>query len=143
MIEHTLYNMGTIFFPQKTSMSWVIAHRIFAGPGQILGWLQLKTIYFDPSKTAPTRPFNKISLSKQVFHTLWTRLLHIQKSKKNSFWPSYCKKSNLDNLLVQPSQTNKSDTDMSSWFFWTLPWWLWISMHISTTYMLQSIFLKE
>ncbi len=48
-----------------------------------------------------------ISLSGLVFHTLWTRLLHIQKSKSILFWPSYCTKSKLDKLLVGPSRTKK------------------------------------
>ncbi len=69
-----------------------------------LGWLQFKTMYLYASKTAPIRPFDMISSSKQVFCTLWTRLLHNQKSKNILFWPSYCKKPKLDNLLVGPSQ---------------------------------------
>jgi hypothetical protein len=57
----------------------------FAQPGQILGCLQFKTMYLYPCITAPIWPFDVISASKQVFYTLWTRLLHIQKSKNILF----------------------------------------------------------
>jgi hypothetical protein len=58
---------------------------IIALPGQILGRLQLKTMYLYASKIAPMRPFDMISSSKQVCYALWTRLLHIQKSKNILF----------------------------------------------------------
>ncbi len=94
-----------------------VAHGSLAWPGQILGRLQFKTMYHYASKIAPMQPFDMISSSKQVFHNLWTRLLHFQKTKNILFWPSYCTKSKLDSLLVVPSQTNKLDIDMLSWFF--------------------------
>ncbi len=88
----------------------------FARPGQILGWLQFKTMYLYASKTAPIWLFEMLSSTKQAFYTLWTRLLHIQKSKNILFWPSNCTKSKLDNLLVGPSWKTKLETDMLSWF---------------------------
>ncbi len=144
MIEHTLYYMGRFLFVQKFQCVYEIwPAEIFARPVQILGWFQFETIYLYASKTAPIQPFDMISSSKQVFYTLWTRLLHIQKSKTVLFWPSYCTKSKLDYLLVGPSQTNKLEKNMLSWFFWKLPWWLLLIMHISTTSMLQNIFFNE
>jgi hypothetical protein len=145
MIEHTLYYMGKFLIVQKNPacMYELWPTENFAWPGQILGQLQFKTMYLYASKSAPMQPFDKLSSSKQGFHTLWTRLLHIQKSKHILFWPSYCTKSKLDNLLVGPSRTNKSETDMLSCFFWKLPWWLLLSMHISTTSMLLRDFLKD
>ncbi len=108
---------GKIFFPKNPACHRLSSMENFAGPSQILSWLQFKTMYLYGSKTAPIRLFDKISSSKHVFHTLWTRLLHIKKSKHVIFWPSYCTKLKLDNLLVGPSQTNKSKTDMLSYFF--------------------------
>jgi hypothetical protein len=81
MIEHTLYYMGKFVFVQKFQHAYELwPMEIFAQPGQILGRLQFKTMYLYASKTAPVWPFDMISPSKQVFITLWTRLLHIQKS---------------------------------------------------------------
>jgi hypothetical protein len=57
----------------------------FARPCQILGQLQFKTMCHYASKTAPIQLFDMISSGKQVFYTLWTRLLHIQKSKNDLF----------------------------------------------------------
>jgi hypothetical protein len=145
MIEHTLYNIGIFLFVPKFQHVYELWPAwISARPGQILGRLQFKTMYLYASKVAPIQPFDMISSSIQGFHILWTRLLHIQKSKNILFWPSYCKISILDNLLVGPSRTNKSEIDMLSWFFLKkLPWWLLLSMHISTTSMLRSNFMKE
>ncbi len=82
MIEHTLYYMGKVLFIQKFQHVYELwPMEIFAGPGQILGRLQFKTMYLYATKTAPTWPFAIISSSKQVFYSVWTRLLHIQKSK--------------------------------------------------------------
>jgi hypothetical protein len=118
MIEHTLYYMGKLFFFQKMPACHELwPTEIFAGPGQILGRLQFKTMYLYVSKTALIRLFDMISSSKQVFYTFWTRLLHIQKSKNILCWPSYCIKSKLDNLLVRPSQTNKLEIDTLACFF--------------------------
>jgi hypothetical protein len=58
---------------------------MFARPAQILGQLQFKTMYLHASKTAFIQLFDMISSSKQVLNTLWTRLLHIQKSKNILF----------------------------------------------------------
>ena len=117
-IEHTFHYMAIFLFVQKIQHVYELwPTKIFAQPGQILGQLQFKTMYLYASKTAPIRPFDMISWSKQVFYALWTRLLHIQKSQHILCWPSYCTESKLENLLVGPSQKQKSETDMLSWFF--------------------------
>jgi hypothetical protein len=74
-----------IFFVQKSSVYELLPTEIFAWPGQILNQLQFKTIYLPASKTAPIQPLDIISSSNQVFYTIWTRLLHIQKSKNILF----------------------------------------------------------
>ncbi len=105
MIEHALYNMRIFLFVQNFQHVYKLwPMKIFARPGQILGRLQLKTMYLNACKTAHIQPFDMISSSKQVFYTLWTGLLHIQKSKNILFWPSYCTKLKLDDLLVGPSR---------------------------------------
>jgi hypothetical protein len=77
-----LYYMGKFLFVQQIQHLYKLwPMEILARPGQILGWLQFKTMYLYASKTAPIRPFGMISSSKQVFYALWTRLLHIQKSQ--------------------------------------------------------------
>jgi hypothetical protein len=82
MIEHTLYNMGKFLFVQKFQHVYELwPTDMFAWPSQILGQLQFKTMYLYASKTAPMWPFDMIISNKIVFYTLWTRLLHIQKSK--------------------------------------------------------------
>jgi hypothetical protein len=82
MIEHTLYYMGNLLFVQEFQHVYELwPMEIFAGPGQILGQLQFKTMYLYATKTAPIQPFGINSSIKQVFHIIWTRLLHIQKSK--------------------------------------------------------------
>jgi hypothetical protein len=113
MIEHTLYYMGRFLFVEKFQHVYELwPTDFFARPGQILGRLQCKTMYLYTSKTAPIQPFDMISSSRQVFYAFWSRLLHIQKSKNILFWPSYCTKSKLDNLLVGPSRKKKSETVM-------------------------------
>ncbi len=82
-----------------------------------------------------------ISSSKQVFLYSLDKAAAYSKGKKKIFWPSYCTKSKLDNLLDGPSRTNKLACCHN--FFCKLPWWLLLSMHISITSMLQSNFLKE
>ncbi len=142
MIKHTFYYMGFFLFVQKFQHVYELwPTKSFAGTGQILGRLQFQTIYLYTIQTAPIWPFDMISSFKQVLYSIWTRLLHIQKSKNIWFWPSYCTKSKVDNLLVGPSQTNESE--ILSWFFLKLPWWLLLSRLMSTTSMFQSIFLKE
>jgi hypothetical protein len=54
MIEHTLYYMGKLFFSKKIQHVYDLwPAGIFAGPGQILGRLQFKTMYLYTTKTAP------------------------------------------------------------------------------------------
>ncbi len=118
MTEHTLYYMGKFLFVQKFQHVYeLLPMEIFARPGQIIGQLQFKKMYLYASKTAPIGPFCMIPSSKQVFYSIWTRPLHIQKSKNILFWESYCTKSKLDIFLVRPSRTNKLETDILSWFF--------------------------
>jgi hypothetical protein len=62
-----------------------MAHGNFAGPGQILGQLQFKTMYLYATKTAHIWLFDMISSTKQVFCSIWTRLLHVQKKKIHDF----------------------------------------------------------
>ncbi len=73
---------GIITFFQKFQHVYELwPAEIFAGPGQILGRLQFKTMNLYASKNSSYGLFDMISSSKQVLYTLWTRLLQIQKSK--------------------------------------------------------------
>ncbi len=79
MIEHTLYYIRKFCSVQKFQHVYELwPTENFARPGQILGRLQFKTMYLYASKTAPIWPFDMISSSKQVFYSIWTRLLHIK-----------------------------------------------------------------
>jgi hypothetical protein len=74
--------MGNFVFAHKFQCVYELWPTIFfARPSQILSRFQFKKMFFYASKTAPIWPFDIISSIKQVFDTLWTRLLHIQKSK--------------------------------------------------------------
>ncbi len=145
MIEHTLYYMGRFLFVQKFQHVYELGPtENFAQPGQILGQLQCITMYLYTTKTAAIiRPFYMISSSKQVFYSIWTRLLHIQKYvffyfdqviAQNQSW-TIC----YSNLAKQINRTQTCCHDV----FWKLPWWLLLSMHISTTSMLQSTCLRS
>ena len=145
MIELNLYYMGFFLFVQKFQHIYKLwPTESFAEPSQILGQLQFKTVYLYTSKTDPIWLFDIISSSKQVFYSIWTRLLHIQKPFF-LFRPSYCTKSKLDNLLVGchlAEQKNQNEACCHD-FFWNHSWWLLLSMHISTTFMLQSNFWRN
>ncbi len=82
MIEHALYYIGNFLFVQKFQNVYELwPTEISTGPSQILGRLQFKTMYLYVTKTAPLWPFDMISSTEQVLYSIWTRLLHIQKSK--------------------------------------------------------------
>ncbi len=87
------------------------------GPARSLVDFNLHQCTFKPLKQ-PLRAVWHYSSSKQVFYILWKRLMHIQKSKHISFWPSYCTKPKLYNLLVRPSPTKKWKQTCCHDFFW-------------------------
>jgi hypothetical protein len=54
MIEYTLYYIGKLFFSKKIQHVYKLwPAKNIAGPSQILGQLQFKTMYLYSTKTAP------------------------------------------------------------------------------------------
>ncbi len=108
---------------RRTEIPWqIIGIEIFAQPGQILSQLQYKTMYFTPLKKT-IRPFYMIiSSSKQVFYTLWTRLLQIQKSKKIFYFDQVIVKNQSWTICSSElaEQKNQKETCCHV-FFWKLP----------------------
>ncbi len=138
MIEHTCMTWEFFCLSKNSSMYMSYGPQKFLpGPARSLVDFNLRQCTVTPLKQ-PLWPFDMISSSKQVFYTLWTRLLYIQKSRNILFWPSYCTTLKLDNLLIGPSQKQNRKQTCCHDFFWKLSWWLLLSMQISTVSILQS-----